>query len=156
MSSSPAEYSTMGQIVLDLTSVAYQPVTKSRERSGHPKRHVTFATSERRPAYPAHSLDMCNRITALSLVMEMTNLLYSPASRKKNLRKNGVTILMTVILHECEEVKDGQQGKTQLPHWNKRCQGTRVSEQRMSRFWAEKQKVKLSVTISTSCLTSAT
>ena len=38
---SPAEYSTMGHIVLDLTSLAYQP--KSRERAAHPKRHVTFA-----------------------------------------------------------------------------------------------------------------
>ena len=40
--SSPAEHSTMGHIVLDLTSLAYQPTTISRERSGHPKRHVTF------------------------------------------------------------------------------------------------------------------
>ena len=37
--SPPAEYSTMGHIVLDLTSLAYQP--KSRELSAHPKRHVT-------------------------------------------------------------------------------------------------------------------
>ena len=37
--SSPAEYSTMGHIVLDLTSLTYQP--KLRERSAHPKRHVT-------------------------------------------------------------------------------------------------------------------
>ena len=56
--SSPAEYSTMGHIVLDLTSRAYQPTTKSRERSGHPKRHVTFAMSEQKPAYPAHTKDM--------------------------------------------------------------------------------------------------
>ena len=56
--SSPAEYSTMGHIVLDLTSLAHQPTTKSRERSGHPRRHVTFAMSERKPAYPAHAQDM--------------------------------------------------------------------------------------------------
>ena len=55
---SPAEYSTMGHIVLDLTSLAYQPTTKSREQPGHPKRQVTFAMSERRPAYPAHPLDV--------------------------------------------------------------------------------------------------
>ena len=41
--SSPAEYSTM---------------TKSRERSGHPMRHVTFATSERKLAYPALARDL--------------------------------------------------------------------------------------------------
>ena len=49
--SSPAEYSTMGHIVLDFTSLAYQP--KLRERSAHPKRHVTFARSEQESVYPA-------------------------------------------------------------------------------------------------------
>ena len=48
----------MGHIVLDLTNLAYQPMTKSREQPGHPKRHVNFAMSERRPAYPAHAPDM--------------------------------------------------------------------------------------------------
>ena len=40
--SSPAEYSTMGHIVLDLTSLAYQP--KFRERYVRPKKHVTFCS----------------------------------------------------------------------------------------------------------------
>ena len=48
----------MGHVVLDLTSLAFQPTTKSREQPGYPKRHVTFAMSERRSAYPAHALDM--------------------------------------------------------------------------------------------------
>ena len=56
--SSPAEYSTMEHIVLDLTSLAYQPTTKSRERSGHPRRHVTVAMSEQKTAYPVHTQDM--------------------------------------------------------------------------------------------------
>ena len=47
----------MGHIVLDLTNLAYQPTTKSREQPGQPKRHVTFAMPERRPAYPAHAPD---------------------------------------------------------------------------------------------------
>ena len=47
LSSSPAEYSTMGHIVLDLTSLTYQPTTKSSNRSGHPQKHVIFAMSER-------------------------------------------------------------------------------------------------------------
>ena len=51
--SSPAEYSTMGHIVLDLTSLPYKP--KSRERSAHPKRHVTSALSEQQSSYPAHT-----------------------------------------------------------------------------------------------------
>ena len=45
---SPAEYSTRGHIVLDLTSLAGQPTNKSREQPGHPGRHVTFAMSERK------------------------------------------------------------------------------------------------------------
>ena len=40
--SSQAEYSTMGHIVLDLTSLAYQP--KLRERSPRPKKHVTVCS----------------------------------------------------------------------------------------------------------------
>ena len=34
--SSPAEYSTMGHVALDLTSLTYQPTTNSSARSGHP------------------------------------------------------------------------------------------------------------------------
>ena len=56
--SSPAEYSTMGHIVLELTNLAYQPTTKSREQPGHSKRHVTFTMPERKPAYPALAPDM--------------------------------------------------------------------------------------------------
>ena len=56
--SSPAEHSTLGHNLLDLTNLAYQPTTKSRQQSGHQKRHVTSAMSERRPAYPAHTPDM--------------------------------------------------------------------------------------------------
>ena len=48
--SCPTEYSTIGHIVLDLTSITYQPTTKSRERTGHLRRHVTFAMSERKPS----------------------------------------------------------------------------------------------------------
>ena len=32
--------------------------TSPREQLGHPKRHVTFAMSERKPAYPAHAPDI--------------------------------------------------------------------------------------------------
>ena len=43
-------------IVLDLTSLAYQP--NSRERSAHPKKHVTFALSEQISAHPVHSPEL--------------------------------------------------------------------------------------------------
>ena len=56
--SCPAEHSTMAHIVLDLTTIAHQSTTKSRQQSGHPKRHVTFVMYERRPASPAHAPDM--------------------------------------------------------------------------------------------------
>ena len=48
--SSPAEYSTMGHIVLDLTSLTYQPTTQSSNPSGHSKKYVIFAMSERKPS----------------------------------------------------------------------------------------------------------
>ena len=53
--SSQAEHSTKGHAVLVLTNL---PTTKSREQSGHPTRHVTFAMSGRRPAYPTHASDI--------------------------------------------------------------------------------------------------
>ena len=53
--SCPAEYSTMGHIFLDLTSLAYQP--KSRERPAHPKRHVSFALTEK-SVHPVHSPEL--------------------------------------------------------------------------------------------------
>ena len=53
--SSPAECSTLGLFVLDLTSLACQP--KSRERSTHPKRQVS-ALSEQKSAYPAHTREL--------------------------------------------------------------------------------------------------
>ena len=64
--SSPAEYSTMGHIVLDLTSVAYQP--KSRERPAQLKRHVTFALSEQKSAYPAHTRENLTKMVPINLL----------------------------------------------------------------------------------------
>ena len=54
--SSPVECSTMGHLVLDWTSLAYQP--KSRERSARPTKHVTFALSQRKSAYPARAQEL--------------------------------------------------------------------------------------------------
>ena len=51
--SSPAEYSTMGHVVLDVTGLAHQP--KSRERPTHPKRHVTFVLTVKKCVNPVHS-----------------------------------------------------------------------------------------------------
>ena len=41
------------------------------------------------------------------------------------------------FLYSYEEEKDLQSGETHLPHWNKMCQETRVSDQKKSRYWAE-------------------
>ena len=49
--SSPIEYSTIGHIAMDLTSLAYQP--KSREPSARPTKHVPIALSQRKSAFPA-------------------------------------------------------------------------------------------------------
>ena len=143
---SPAEHSTIGHIVLDLTNLAYHPTTKSREQSGHPLRHVTFAMSERRPAYPAHAPDMDEDKD------EDDKPLVRPASRKEppkeksDLDTDDEDLLLLVLPRPPPAVpvrrrKDAQYGRIQLLHWNKRCQGTRVSEQRMPQFWAAKQKV---------------
>ena len=50
--------STVGHIVLDLTSLMCQPTTKSSNRSGYPKKHVIFVMSERKPANLDHAPDM--------------------------------------------------------------------------------------------------
>ena len=49
--SSLVEYSTVGHIVLDMTSLAYHP--KLREQSARPTKHVTVALSQRKSTYPA-------------------------------------------------------------------------------------------------------
>ena len=65
-----------------------------------------------------------------------------PAPRKEPAEKDVTQLLIAETLHpwflqdrlqliQCEEDKHRQYGKTQLPHWNKKCQGTRVSEQRI-------------------------
>ena len=79
--SSPAEYSTLGHIVLDLTNLAYRPTTKSGEQPGHPTRHVTFAMSERKTAYPARAPDMHEDED------EDDKPLVRPASRKEHVEK---------------------------------------------------------------------
>ena len=100
----------MGHIVLDLTSLAYQPTAKSGERSGHPRRHVTIAMSQRKLAYPARTQDMHGDEDDGPLAQPDHMVVYDdeddqplvqPASRK-NLRRKGVTqLLMTETLHPC-------------------------------------------------------
>ena len=54
--SSPVECSTTGHVELDLTILANQP--KSRERSARPTKHVTFAISQQKSAYPARTEEL--------------------------------------------------------------------------------------------------
>ena len=65
--SSPVEYSTMGHIALDLTSLAYQP--KSRERSARLTKHVTlhFRNENQRIQLVSRNL-MTTKMTNLLLV----------------------------------------------------------------------------------------
>ena len=132
----------MGHIVLDLTNLAYQPTTKSREQPGHPKRRANFAMSERKSAYPAHAPDMHEDEDK-----DDTPLVW-PASRKEFAEErcdpatDDEDLLPTFNCTSKEKKRTLQYGRIQLQNWNKRCQGTRASEQRIPRFWAEKQKVK--------------
>ena len=77
---SPAEYSTLGHVVLDLTILGFQP--KSRERSAHPRRNGTFAMSERNIACPAHTRDL-EVMKMISLLQEKCD----PAADHRNPRK---------------------------------------------------------------------
>ena len=54
--SSPAEYSTMGHIMLDLTSLAHH--RKSREQSARMKKHVIFCPIGAKSAYPVHTREL--------------------------------------------------------------------------------------------------
>ena len=128
--SSPAEHSTMGHVVLDLTNLAYQPTTKSCEQPGHPKRHVTFAMLERRPAYPAHAPDMDEDEDEDEGEDDKTHV--RPASRKE-------------LAEEKRDPDTDDADLLPLSAKKKRTTGfqkTRASEQKIPQFVAEKQKVK--------------
>ena len=145
--SSPAEYSN-GHITLDLTSLTYQPTTKASDRSGHPKRHVIFAMSEREQAYPAHPPDMHEDEN------KDDKHLVRPTTRKGPLEgRNHATDdedLAPLVLSRpsrppqaAQQMKkrDHQYDKIQLIYWSKRCQGTRASEE-MIDLVHKRQKVK--------------
>ena len=101
-------------------------MTKSREQSGHPTRHVTFAMSERRPAYPSHAPDMDEDKD------EDDKPLLRPASRKeppkeKSDLETDDEDLLPVVPPRSPPVapvrkERTQYGRTQLLHWNTRCQ----------------------------------
>ena len=136
--SSPVEYSTMGHIVLGLTSLAYQP--RLRERSTHLQRHVTLPLTEQKSAYPGHTREVDEDEDDQPLVQ--------PTSIKKSQWKKSMNLLQDAeFLHKYEEEKDLQLGKTHLPRSNKMCQETRVSGQKKSRFCAASQTVKLFATL---------
>ena len=147
--SSPAEYSTMGHVVLDLTSLTYQPTTDSSDRSGHPKEtcnlcHVRAKTQHIRLMHQ----------TCMKMKRRMTNLLCVRQQEKKRSKKDVLKPLMTKTLHlwflrdlrdlhrphSDRRKKDNQYGRIQLLYWNKRCKGTRASEQMRPRFWAKGRK----------------
>ena len=117
----------MGHIVLDLTSLAYQP--KSRERSGRPTRDVTFALSQRKSAYPARAQELDvdederplvgpDNITVSEEEDEDDKLFvqFPPALRRAS---SSIRRIPTPLRKE----KDLPSGEIRLPHWNKRCQG---------------------------------
>ena len=89
----------MGHIVLDLTSVAFQP--KSRERSARPTKHVTFVFMPHRSAYPAHLQELDDDEDDEPLVRssnttvsedEDDKLLVQPAPRSETVRRESAAI----------------------------------------------------------------
>ena len=121
--------------MLDLTSLAYQP--KSRERSARATRHVTFSLSHRKSAYPARvqKLDVDederplvgpDNITVSEEEDEEDKLFVQlpPALKRES---SAIRRIPTPL----RRGKDLPSGEIRLPHWNKRCQVTCASEQRM-------------------------
>ena len=105
-----AEYSTIAHMVSDLTSLAHQP--KLRERPTHPKRHVTFALSEKKSAYPAHTRkldeDEDGRLlfvkTALPFLKTKRISLWCNLHQEKNRWKKSVNLPQNAeLLHRYEE-----------------------------------------------------
>ena len=97
--SSPVESSTMGHIVLDLTSLAYQ--LKSRERSARPTKHVTFALSQQKFAYPADLQELGDDEDDKPLILSGdTNVseneddkpVVQPASRSEKVKRESASI----------------------------------------------------------------
>ena len=125
--SSPAEYSTVGHIVLDLTSLTHQPTTKSREQSGHPERHVVLAMSQGTPAYPAHALDRRED------EYEDDKPLVRPTTRKEpheEGRDQAIADEDFAPLVPPKPSRPPQAADRIQLYWNKRCQGTRASDPR--------------------------
>ena len=124
----------MGHSVLDLTNLAYQPTTKSREQPGHPKRHVTFAMSERRPAYQAHAPDMHEDED------DDDKPLVRPASRKelakekRDLDTDDEDLLSVVPPRPPPAAPVRKKGppvwQDPAVHWNTRYRKSRASEQK--------------------------
>ena len=87
---SPVQHSTMGHIVLDLTSLVCQP--KSRERSDRPTKHVTFALSEGKSGLDDDEDDKplvrSNRTTVSEDEDEDNKTLVQPASGKNSWNVN--------------------------------------------------------------------
>ena len=109
----------MGHIVLDLTSLTYQPTTKSSDRPGNPRRHVTFAMSEL--AQPDHA-GVSDEEDDQPLVRPSTR--REPREEKRDQATDDTLhprFLQDLLkLHHYEGKKDRQYGKTQPPHWNKK------------------------------------
>ena len=135
--SSPVEHSTMEHVVLDLSSHAYQP--RSRERSPRPTKRL----NENQHIQLVPKNWMTTKMTNLLVVqiaqpflqrkMKMINLLCNLLPKKK--RRNVNLLQYAEFLHRYEEEKDCHSGEIRLPHWNKMCQETRVSDQKTSRVW---------------------
>ena len=130
------------------------------EQSGLPKKHVTFAMSERRPAYQAHAPDMHEDED------EDDKPLVRPASRKESPKEKSdfdaddgdllpsVPRRPTPAAPVRKKEKTSSLARPSCYTGTRGTQKTRAGEQKRPRLKAEKQKVKLHVTFS-SCLRSA-
>ena len=116
----------MVHIVLDLTSLTYEPT--SRERSTLPAETCDICLDRSKNCAPS----------SFTSEDEDDKPLVQSTSRQENVNLPQKAI----FLNRCEEEKDLQFGETHLQHRNKMCQGIRVSDLKKSECWAKIKMVK--------------
>ena len=150
---------TMGHVVLDLTSLAYQP--KSRERSARPTKLVTFCSIETNQYIQLASKNwMTTKMINLLFVqivmpilkrkMKMLNLWCNLHPVKKELKmwifcKTQCSYIVT------KKKKDLQFDEIHLSHWNKMYQEPPVSSQKTSRVRGKNSNMKFFRSFCKSC-----
>ena len=126
----------MGHIVLDLTSLTYQLTTKSSNRSGHPKKQVIFAMSERKPADLAQAPDMHEDEDDKPLVRPTTRKEPLKGGRDRTIGGEDLATLVRDLLSHTAtaEKKTTSAVRSNWLYWNKVSRDSRERTEETSIF----------------------